>query len=137
VLREAGLYERALLTAFVDTRTNNSHWPLDRLRLFFACCDRERLRAAGDPLPGPGPFVLYRGVAGQGARRRLRGLSWSGDLERARWFANRLSLPRPAVLEVTAEESAILAYVKDRKEQEFVVDLPPTVRPVRVWPGKG
>jgi hypothetical protein len=133
VLRNAGLYERALLDAFVGTRTNHSHWPFDVLMSLFACCDRERLRAAGGPLPGTGPFVLYRGVAGHGARRRLRGLSWTTDPERARWFALRVFLPHPAVIRVTVDASAVLAYVNDREEREFVVALPPTVQPVRVW----
>jgi hypothetical protein len=134
VLREAGLYEQVLLEAFVGTRTNHSDWPLDVLTFLFAGCDRDKLRAAGDPLPGPGPFVLYRGIAGHGPRRRRRGLSWTEDAERAQWFATRFSLAHPMVLRVIVDETAVLAYVNDRQEREFVVVLPSTVQPVRVWP---
>jgi hypothetical protein len=134
LLRDRGLYERALLEAFIGTRTNNSHWPHAKLAALFGRCDRDRLRAAGAPLPGPGPFTLYRGVAGHGPRRRPCGFSWSDDSERARWFATRFALAQAAVLRVTVEEPAVLAYVNARNEHEFLVALPPNARPVRVWP---
>src|SRR6266511_1909234 len=82
VLKSRGIYEEALLHAFSMPRTNNASFPLDYLRaLFLHLADRDRLRAAGDPLPGPGPFTLYRGVSGRGAARRIRGLSWTADLD--------------------------------------------------------
>ena len=74
-LLEAGLYERALLYAFTGTRTNNRGWPLDTLRWLLGLADRGRLLEAGDPLPPGETFTLYRGVAGAGAARRVRGLS--------------------------------------------------------------
>src|SRR5262249_45965684 len=58
VLRDAGLYEQILLEAFTGTRTNHSDWSLGALTFLFAGCDRDKLRAAGDSLPGPGPFTL-------------------------------------------------------------------------------
>jgi hypothetical protein len=137
VFTAAGIYEPAFLEAFTGAEVNHSDWPLATLDVFFRCCDRDRLRAAGDPLPGPGPFTLYRGIAGCGPRRRPRGFSWTADFERAKWFATRLELldiGNPAVLQVTVDEDAVLAYVNERKEQEFVVALPPAVQPGRVWP---
>jgi hypothetical protein len=66
----------------------------------------------------------------------VRGYSWTASLERATWFARRFSyLEDPTVYRVTAPEAAVLAYVnaeKGRDEQEFLVLLPPTVRPMRV-----
>jgi hypothetical protein len=135
LLRERGVYEPALLDAFTATRTNNHRCPLRDLRLLFDLADRARLRAAGDPLPGPGPFSVYRGVSGRGATRRVRGFSWTASLERASWFANRyrgLSLPDPAVFRVTVRDEDVLAYTNGRLEQEFLVLLPSRVRPVRV-----
>jgi hypothetical protein len=132
-LKQRGCYERAVLTAFTATRTTNVHWHPDLLGLLFRCCDRDRLRAAGDPLPGPGPFTVYRGVAGRGVLRRLRGVSWTDDFEKALWFAQRYDLPHPAVLRVTIDASAVLAYVNARQEREFLVALPADMRPVRVW----
>jgi len=54
----------------------------------FFQADRARLRALGDALPGPGPFTLFRGVAGRGAKRRVRGLSWINAM-RPVWDSRR------------------------------------------------
>jgi len=98
VLKVQGAYEPALLSAWIDTRTNHHYvprWVVDDL---FRSADRERLRAAGDPLPSVGPFTLYRGVSGRGRARRVRGISWTSSLEKAIWFAHRFaSLGDPAV----------------------------------------
>jgi hypothetical protein len=63
VLKARGVYERALLDSFV--RTNHAHWALSELRELFESADRKGLLTAGDPLPGPGPFTVYRGVSGR------------------------------------------------------------------------
>ncbi len=132
-LKGRGLYERALLCAFTATRTNNRGWSLDALRLLFRIADRDVIRAIGDPLPGPGPFTIYRGVAGNGSARRVRGVSWTGDIKRARFFARRYpSLASPAVFQVTVDDSDVMAYSNEREEQEFIVLLSQTCRPVRV-----
>ncbi|HEX4998925.1 MAG TPA: hypothetical protein VFY29_11905 [Terriglobia bacterium] len=131
-LMRLGVYERALVEAFTAQRTNNHRWPLHELSWMFSRGDLGRLRAAGDPLPGPGPFTLYRGVAGHGNARRVRGLSWTDDRAKARWFAARLKLADPAVFAVTIEESAVVAYVDDREEREFIVLLPENTRPKRL-----
>ena len=41
-LQKRGIYERALIDAFIATRTNNYHWPLKALRLLFNIANRER-----------------------------------------------------------------------------------------------
>jgi hypothetical protein len=137
-LRARELYEAALLAALTDTRTNNHEWSMRALRQLVERADRARLRACGDPLPGPGPFTLYRGVAGTGAARRVRGLSWTNDLAKARWFANRaqlVGLVDPAVVRTTVAEPDVLACTNDRKEREFIVLLPARTRVVRVPAG--
>ena len=143
-LQARDCYEPALLHAFTGTRVNNHRYPVAELEILFGLADRDRLRAAGDPLPGPGPFVLYRGVAGRGRARRIRGLSWTASAERARWFANRYAATRPdsdpAVFRVTIQAHDVLAYSNERNEQEFIVLLPASVRPVRIErinPSKG
>ena len=120
VLRRRGAYEAALLAAFTRTRTNTAGWSLRDLGRLFGTADRARLRAAGDPLPGPGPFPLHRGVAGVGRARRPRGYSWTGSLDVACWFATRRDLPAPAVFTATVPEGDVLAYVDGRGEQEYV-----------------
>jgi hypothetical protein len=133
-LQDRGIYEDALLSALRRPRVNLHHVPFELLCLMVKLADRTRLRAVGDPLPGPGPFVLYRGVSGNGAARRIRGLSWTDSLKVARWFARRLGLPGPAVFRAVVPADSVLAYMNDRKEQEFLVLLPPELKLNRVDP---
>lgn len=74
-LWEMGLYEKGLLFAFTSVTMDNRHFPLHQIRRLFRMADRERLLAAGDPLPGKGPFTIYRGVSGRGSKRWIRGMS--------------------------------------------------------------
>ena len=134
-LKASGLYEEALLPAFIATSTNNAHWPLTDLRKLFQEADRERLRAVGSPLPGPGPFTIYRGVAGKGRARRVRGLSWTASMHQAWWFASGRAwhgrLADPAVFRVTVPEKDVWTYCNDRQEEEFIIRLSTRTRPTR------
>jgi hypothetical protein len=97
----------------------------------FTRADRTKLRAAGDPLPGAGPFTVYRGVAGRGPARRVRGLSWTDDVEKAAWFAQRLpGLSDPAIYRVIVEGNEVFACNFGRGEREFIVY--PKRRPQRL-----
>jgi hypothetical protein len=132
-LQSRGLYELALFDAWPASRTNNRHWPLHELHYMFSRADRSRLLAAGEPLPGAGPFTLYRGVAGMGRARRVRGFSWTADAEQARWFANRFKqLADPTVFQVSVQAQDVLFYTNRREEQEFVVLLPDHARLLRI-----
>jgi len=133
ILAEKGIYESALIHAFVNTRTNNAKWTQRELVQLFTVSSRERFLSAGDPLPGPGPFTLYRGVAGGGAQRRERGLSWTSDLDLAWWFAYRgadWGLPNPGVVTATVAAKYVIAHVHTagRRESEFIVLLPKNVK---------
>jgi hypothetical protein len=134
LLLERGTYEAALLHAITATRTNNHRIPRSCLKNLFRLADRAKLLAAGDPLPGAGPFTLYRGVAGKPSDRRVRGISWTGTLERALWFANRYpELGNPAVYKAEVEALHVLAYVgSHRGEDEYVVSLPRSVKVERL-----
>jgi hypothetical protein len=134
-LRERGIYEQALAHAFIATRTNNRRWSTASLQCLFSFSDRSRLLAAGDPLPGNGPFTVYRGVAGRGSGRRVRGFSWTASHEKARWFAARsawFGLPDPGVFRVTVEQRDVLFYSNQRNEQEYIILLPEKAKPVLV-----
>ena len=100
------------------------------MRCLFRVADRARLRALAPP-PGPGPFTLYRGVAGQAPRRRIRGFSWTDDPERAWWFARWLQLGNPAVYRTMVQAEAVLAFIGDREEREFVIFPPSKVTRLR------
>jgi len=135
VLKQLGLYERATLRAFIGTSANNAGWTQRDLIGFFNIGNRERFLAAGDPLPGLGPFTLYRGVAGGGAQRRERGLSWTSELDLAWWFAYRAAgwgLPNPGVVTATVAAEHVIACMHSsevgRGENEFIVLLPKGTR---------
>jgi hypothetical protein len=106
ILRKCGLFEKALIIAYISTRTNWKGWSLGYIRYLFFSADRKKLIEAGDPLPGDGPFTVYRGVSGRGAMRRIRGISWTTSIEKGIWFANRFpNLEKPAVFEATVDKS--------------------------------
>jgi len=129
LLQHRGLYEAALLTAFILSGTNRLRDPLLFQHLLFMLAERQKLRDAGDPLPGPGPYTLYRGVAGEGKLRRVRGMSWTGSLEKATEFAMMWDLPDPAVFQVVVSEREILSYTHSlMKEDEYIVMLSPQTR---------
>ncbi len=130
-LRERGLYEEALLHAWSSTRMNHAHQSLYLIRWLFSLADPTKLRALGDPLPGPGPFILYRGVAGVGARRRVRGVSWTSSPDCACWFARRLGLLKPTVLRLqldaqnVVDEALFRLSLDDCMESDQLAGLPP------------
>lgn len=121
-LKERGIFEPALLEAFTGCRTNHHGWDPRTINALFDLADRDKLRAAGDPLPGPGPFTLYRGVAGSGTARRPDGLSWTTDLDEACWFALRFeNLASPSVLVTEVQAEKVLAYCNQRNEGEMLI----------------
>ena len=138
-LLDRGIYEAALLHALTASRLNNRHWSVRELAALVARADITRLRAAGDPPPETSPLTVFRGVAGRGRARRVRGFSWSRSLPVAAWFARRagasFGLADPAVYRATVTARDVLAYVNDRREEE--VFLMPTARlkPVRYLDG--
>jgi len=133
--KEAGIYEEALLYAYTGCSCNWKSIPIGIIEYMFENADRDKLLSAGDPLPGDGPFKVYRGVAGTGAARRVRGFSWTGDFETAKWFADRFKniLDKPMVYEATVEKDMVLAYSNDRDEQEFLCLIPKELPLKRVW----
>jgi hypothetical protein len=131
--RERGLYEPALFHALKITGVNNHGWS-NTLKALLSAADRDRFRQEGAPLPGAGPFTLYRGVAGRVDQQCVRGVSWTLSFETAKWFAMRFRLPRPEVYRVVVAAEDILAYVNDsRKEEEMFVCLKDDDKVELVW----
>lgn len=139
LLKESGVYEKALLHSFTSPRVNNANISSSTLQFLFQYADREKLIKEGDPLPGPGPFTVYRGVAGRGAKRRVRGISWTASLDRAIWFAKRFAelpiMEKPTVYQATITAEHVYAYCNDREEQEFLCDIPKEMKLKKVWEG--
>lgn len=114
VLRARGLYETALLSAYAHT--NHAHWSQVAIVDLFRRADPARLRAAGDALKGTGPRTIFQGCA---THHEGAGLSWTLDLEQARWFADRH--PDPTVWSGVVDAADILAYLNAKEEQEVLV----------------
>lgn len=57
------------------------------------------------------------------------GLSWTTDLERAKWFAYRLGKKNRAVFTALAPPESVLAHFTGRNEDEYVID-PYMINPV-------
>lgn len=138
-----GVYEKALLLAYMEKSSNHRTFPLAELRFLFGLANSKKMRVAGEPLPRRGPHTIYRGVSGAGRFRRVRGLSWTLSLNVAGSFANRLGLENPAVYQTVVPTRCVLAYLheKGRKEEEVLVLLPSSARLKRVpeskwWPEK-
>ncbi|MFZ7128142.1 MAG: hypothetical protein ACOWWM_18455 [Desulfobacterales bacterium] len=127
-----GLYERALINAYQDTRSNFLGWTLPALKFLFNKANPEKLRAEGDPMPERERYTLYRGVSGKRHERRVSGISWTDSMETARWFANRFDLLGPAVYTITVSADDILAYLNGRNESEYLLRLPPPKKPRRI-----
>ncbi len=134
--KQHDLYEEALLDAYIGTRTNFSRWSVYLINYLFEKADRQKLLECGDPLPGDGPYIIYRGVSGRGAARRIRGISWTGSLERAIWFAKRFYFEKPAVFEATVEKVLVYAYSNERNEAEFLCKIPSDLKLKKVWQGQ-
>lgn len=134
-LREAGIYEDMLLKAYTGCSANYHNYPSYFIKCLFSIADKDRLLQIGDPLPGDDPFTVYRGVAGNGPARRKRGISWTGNFDKAVWFAKRFKgfLYKPMVYETSVDKEYILAYVNDRNEDEFLCLIPENSILERVW----
>jgi hypothetical protein len=136
MLKQAGVYEKALLHAWIGTRTNFSNWSFPVLEFLFEYADGKTLLECGEPLPGNGPFTVYRGIAGRGPARRIRGISWTTSLERAIWFAKRFNFQKPTVFSATVEKSMVYLYTNERQEAEFLCKIPSDLKLKKVWQEK-
>lgn len=125
LLRSVGLYEEALVQAFMGSRTNNAAWSVGALECLISTTDPDRLEALR-PVPRGESFRVYRGVAGRKGSRRVRGLSWTGSVECAAWFAIRSAElaeagSDPAVYAALVSRDDVWWHEADRNEDEYVV----------------
>jgi len=127
VLRQADLLEDAFLNAWSANKSGVPNWDMDFRRAVFSSLDRARLMSAGDPLPAGDSFTIFRGVAGDGEKRRARGYSWTGSKAIAQSFADlrfrRYGLANPAVLRAIIQRQHVLAYINEsgKGEEEFLL----------------
>ena len=122
------VYTELFVNAYTGVQFNTRKIEARTLELLFSLVDRDKARAIF-PSPVDLPEKIYRGVSGHGRARRIRGYSWTGDIEKAKWFATRYPLFSPAVLEVDPSGVEIVAYSNDRKEDEYICVVPDDVQP--------
>lgn len=122
-LKRKGIYEPMLLHAFTGCRVNNNHITITQLQEMFANADRDKLLAAGDPLPDGESFTIYRGVGGVECERKECSYSWTLDFNIACWYASRARLFRledPAVYTASVDRAEVMAFCNDRQENEVI-----------------
>jgi hypothetical protein len=134
-LGRAGIFEKVLLAAYAGARDILYSPVSDReLARLLDKANRLLLRAAGNPLPGRGPFTLYRGVDYRGPHRLVRGFSWTPSFEEAQRLAGRDDFDGdPSVYRVEAEDAWVLACLDQGGQHEFLLKLPATAKVQRVW----
>ena len=113
------MYEWPWFTATPTVSRTTALPETDTIQFMFDWADRDKLRAAGDPLPGPGPFTVYRGVGRERSERQVDGMSWTLSFDVACYFALR-GFHDPAVYQATVEAAEVYCFYNDRGEEEFI-----------------
>ena len=67
----------------------------------------------------PKEIVLYRGVA---KGRNPKGLSWTSDYEKAKWFSNRFHKGEGYIQKAIVNKKYVLAYFSRRDAEEYVCE---------------
>ena len=125
LLKNNGMYEKALAFALTMPRKYHHHISPGPLRFLLTMAIRATLEAEGDPIPEGESFTLFRGVAGKGVERRLVGISWTSDSDRSKWFTkSSADLENYTVLKAVVPRDAIYFYNNRNKEHEFICIIP-------------
>lgn len=119
LLKNAGMYEAALVHGYIGCKWSHRLWDMNVIQSLFDWGDREKLMAVGAPLPGPGPFTVYRGVSREGKERQVDGMSWTTSPDVACWFA-MIWGHDPAVYQATVQADNVYCYFVERDEEEFI-----------------
>jgi hypothetical protein len=121
LLKELDMYEAALIAAFsLNCKTNFSHWSPSVVMSMFDRADRHKLQSHGIMIPTE-PVIAYRGVSGVGARRRMKGWSWTTSKDMACWFAMRCEwLGNPSVYKCVFDPKDIYVMHNEREEDELI-----------------
>jgi hypothetical protein len=132
-LTEEGIFEEILVGAYARAKLNGVTLADEHLEALLPVADHARLLAAGDPLPGPGPFTLYRGINWRGDP--IRGFSWTSSFEIAKWDAteHETEFCVHTVYRVTARREWVLAYLNKQGQDEYLLQLPRHAKVQRIW----
>ena len=67
----------------------------------------------------PNELVLYRGIS---TKSNPKGISWTRNLETAKWFANRFSISNNYILKAKVTKKDMLCYFNSRNEDEVIIN---------------
>lgn len=67
----------------------------------------------------PNELVLYRGIS---TKSNPKGISWTRNLETAKWFANRFSASNNYILKAKVTKKDMLCYFNSRNEDEVIIN---------------
>jgi hypothetical protein len=114
-----GMAEKAMLSAWSNQKSTFHH--TDAMRWLLKQIDRQKLVAAGDPLPEGDTFTLYRGVNRDGDPH---GFSWTTSIDIASRFSNMFGF-EGTVYSVVVPRSDVYAHLHEsgRTEHEMLLLL--------------
>ena len=117
-LQDNGIFEEAITNAYTMTEAIEDQDLVHNL--FARHADIDKLKKLSDQHDHTFPTTLYRGVK----NTRANGISWTGRIEVAAWFAQRNIYVEgtPRIYKVHAQEDRVLYYTNGRKEDEFLLD---------------
>lgn len=118
------LFAEILKDAYISTEFPNKdkNVPPKDLKCLFRQADKKHLMSKEEYeqyLNFPNTVKVYRGV---NSLKGAKGLSWTLNLETARWFSHRFNPTESYVLSAEVPKEKIFAYFMDRNEYEVVVD---------------
>lgn len=138
-LQACNLYEKAIVQAYTRRKDNFCHWKIEVIKHMLDIANKDILYSTGDNVEDEYPIVVYRGISGSGSKYRPRGISWTSDFEKAKWFAtyfnrkHNANLPNCHVYETKIQRKNVYFYWDERNEKEFVCNITPK-HPVKlIW----
>lgn len=107
-----------------ENPNQDANCPIPYLVRMFKKCSKEHLMTEEDYevyQSLPETFTIYRGVA---VGRNPKGLSWTQNFEKAKWFSERFDREdkKGYIQKATAKKEDVLAYFNTRGEDEIVYD---------------
>ena len=113
-------YTELLRDCWVDTEFPHQGEMKEIIKMF-EIADKDILRQEDkvgfDALPER--ITVYRGI--QGKKAKVRALSWTLSLDKARWFANRFEF-NGRVYEAMIDKQNVYFYTNSRQEEEVVLN---------------
>lgn len=108
-----------------DNPNMDANIPIEKSLEWFKEANKKYLMTEEDYekyLSFPDEFTVYRGV---GKKRVKYGLSWTDDIEKAKWFQHRwgASNEETCLLKATIKKEHLVAYLNTRGEKECLVDV--------------